>query len=67
MEKQREKFVTKIWRRVKGIFVVLKPKKRLPSLWVKSDNRTLIVWSGTDDSGYNADVGDAMSTEEDSL
>lgn len=58
-DKKRDKFFTKMWKGVKGLWKVLKPQRRLPIYWVESDNDSPSEWSDIeedgDDAGYESD------------
>lgn len=45
---KRDKFLTQIWKEVKGIFKVIKNKERLPSSRVERDDESHADWLDTD-------------------
>lgn len=48
-EEKIDKFITKIWKRVKGLWQVLQPLDRLPYSRVESDDKSPAEWPNSDE------------------
>ncbi|KAJ8544704.1 hypothetical protein K7X08_017287 [Anisodus acutangulus] len=62
-EKKRDKFFTRMWKGVKGIWKVLKPKESLRSTRPEVDNDAPVQWSKEEGEDDHDDDDESESDE----